>query len=148
MQNQLLGEHVRLLARGDLDQPREHARAARHDAQLALAAFALEHGDGVDILVAQERERLAAAHDDRGDQRCDLAVKVALQLLALLPADLFEIDQAHVGLLHAPEQLGVDEVPALVEPAHGFEHLAQLFLGGHLGLVFAKIGRKVLLIHQ
>ena len=148
VQNQLLGEHVRLLVRGDLDQPREHARAARHDAQLALAALALEHGNSIDILVAQERKRLAAAHDDRGDQRRDLAVKVALQLLALLPANLPEIDQAHAGLLHAPEQLGIDEVPALVEPAHGFEHLAQLFLRGHLGLVFAEIGRKVLLIHQ
>ena len=99
MQNQILGEHVRLFAGGNLDQPRENARAAGNDPQLILALLSLQHDHGVDLLVLHEGEGLTLIHDHRGQQRRDLRIKIAFKPLALLPADFSEIDQPNALLL-------------------------------------------------
>ena len=148
MQNQLLGEHIRLFAGGNLDQPRENARAAGDDPQLILALLPLQHDHGVDILVAQERERLAAADDGGRNQRRDLRIKIAFEPLALLPADFSEIDQPNALLLQLFHQAGIDLVPPPVQFAHAVDHRVDLLPRGHVGLVFAQLGRNIVLIHQ
>ena len=148
VQNQLLGEHIRLFTGGYLDQPREYASIARNDAQLALAVLALEHDHRVNVPVAQERKRLAPPHDRRGDERRNLRVKIPLQTLALLPADLPEIHQAHARLFDLLHEAGIHGILAMVELMHARKHGAQLLGRSHVGLVVAQLGGHVHLVDQ
>ena len=148
MQNQLFSEHVGLFLGGNLDQPREHAGAAGDDAELALAVFAFKHDRRINVLVAQERERLTASDDDRGNQRRDFAVEIPLQLFAFLPANLPEINQPDARFFDAAQQLRIDKVLPLIQRADRTQHFAELLRCGHVRLILAHGRRDFLLIHQ
>ena len=102
MQNQVLCQHIGLFAGRYLNQPREHARVAGDDAQLAVfSVFAFKYNDGINILIPQERERLPAPDDGRRNQRRNFRIEIAFEPLALLPADFAEIHQPDALLLQS-----------------------------------------------
>ena len=139
MQDELLREHVRPVLGRDLDQPREDIRIAGDNAQLVFAVLAAEHDDRIDLPAAQEGEGLPPPDDARGDQRRDLGVKVTLELLALLPADLSEVDEAHALHLQLLHQAGIDLVLARVELAHGGQHRIELNVDPVMPVLFSRM---------
>ena len=136
MQNQLLAEHIGLGALRHLHQTRQRTAGARDNAHaLLFLARLFEHDRRIDFLIAQERERLALVHDNRGQQRCNLAVKEALQMSALLLVNGMEVHNAHAGVLQLHHELSENFIFSGVQAMYCRKNALNLLCGRHIGFI-------------
>lgn len=136
MQNQLLAEHIGLGALRHLHQTRQGTAGTSDNAQALLFLVRLfEHGRRIDFLIAQERERLALVHDNRGQQRCNFAVKEALQMSALLLVNGMEVHNAHTGVLQLHHELGENFIFSGVQAMYCRKDALNLLCGRHIGFI-------------
>ena len=139
VQDQFLCQDETVLSGGQGDDLRENAAAARHNAQL-FRAFFLQHDNSVNVFVLQEGERLLFADDLRREQRLDLSLEVCLQPCCLLGGDGVEVYDVHALHTQFCTQVSVSVVLVPEQFPHSGVDGGQLFLAGHVGLVFPEVG--------
>ena len=139
VENQFLGQNEAVLSRGQRDDLRKYAAAARHDSQLFRALF-LQDNHGIDIFVLQERKRLLLSDDLRREQRFNFRLEICLQPCSLFGGNGVEIYNVHA--LHAQfcPQVFVGVVLVPQQLPHTCVNCGQLLLTGHIGLVLPKVG--------
>ena len=88
----------------------------------------------------QEGERLLFADDLRREQRLDLSLEVCLQPCCLLGGDGVEVYDVHALHTQFCTQVSVSVVLVPEQFPHSGVDGGQLFLAGHVGLVFPEVG--------
>ena len=137
MQHQLLGEGKQRLAIFFYNVHPFHLAGNGDDAQaLPCRVFFPEQYAQIDLLVAQERERMAVIHDLRAEDGEQLGLEIFFPEMLLLLGQMVKVHLAITAFRQRFQRLCVVFVAFFLQLCRFGHDGSQLFRRGHVGLVF------------